>query len=188
MPVAANAKIVPNATDIIVHNEPYWAFSDEGGALAEELSIPERCLVEVPDNVSDEQAVFAEPLAAALHILDDAHARCAIVLGDGKLGLLSSLALARSGIETMLVGHHSEKLELAEAAGVRTVLEEELESQSQAELVVEATGSARGMEQALRLCAPLGSVVLKTTVAAKHELDLSPIVINELKVIGSPLW
>lgn len=157
------------------------------GALAETLTVPERCLVAVPDAVPDDAAVFAEPLAAALHVLDElpAHgARDAIVIGDGKLGLLCALALAGSGVSVLLLGRHPAKLSIAAAAGVRTALAEDA-SDARAGLVVEASGSSAGLEAALRAAKPRGTVVLKTTVAGPTHVDLSRVVIDELRVVGN---
>jgi 2-desacetyl-2-hydroxyethyl bacteriochlorophyllide A dehydrogenase len=158
------------------------------GAFAERLVVPERCLVEVPNGVPDELAVFAEPLAAALHVLDAVKDFGApiVVLGDGKLGLLIALALSGAGADVTVVGHHAEKLALAARAGAHTVLESELECRPRdAAVVVEATGSPRGLARALELVRPRGTVVLKTTVAGAIEVNLSPIVIDEIEVIGS---
>ena len=159
------------------------------GALAEVLVIPDRCLVAVPDTVSDERAVFAEPLAAALHVLDvrPKHDRGPmVVLGDGKLGLLIVRAIRAVGIDVLMVGHHVEKLALARSVGARTVLERDIDCGRDAtSMVVEATGSATGLALALRLLRPRGKLVLKTTVAGSTQVDLSPIVINELEVVGS---
>lgn len=158
------------------------------GAFAERFVVPERCLVEVPDAVPDERAVFAEPLAAALHVLDVADPRVGpmLVLGDGKLGLLIALALFGAACNVTLVGHHAEKLALAARAGVHSVLESELEpGRRDAAVVVEATGSSRGLARALELVRPRGTVVLKTTVAGAVQVDLSPIVIDEVRVVGS---
>lgn len=161
------------------------------GALAERVSMPTHCLVPVPDVVSDEHAVFAEPLAAALHVLDDVAALGAgdgpmVVLGDGKLGLLIALALRAAGRDTLVVGHHREKLEIAAAVGARVLLESELTSaHHNVAVVIEATGSANGLACALKLLRPRGTLILKTTVAGGTQVDLSPIVINELRVIGS---
>ena len=158
------------------------------GAFAEELVLPERCLSVVPDSVSDERAVFAEPLAAASHVLDEldpAPRGPVLVLGDGKLGLLIALALAGAGVDVTLVGHHAEKLSLAAAAGVKTALEHELDACRSEPVVVEATGSAGGLARALGLVRPRGLLVLKTTLAEAPKIDLSPIVVNELRVVGS---
>lgn len=157
------------------------------GAFAEQLTIPERCLVAVPDGVTDDRAVFAEPLAAALHVLDDLGSPSrAVVLGDGKLGQLIVRALLSQGIATTLVGRHAHKLALAAAAGAETLFEADVPASLRgAELVVEATGSEGGLASALALVAPRGTVVLKTTVAAKLNVDLAPLVIHEIKLVGS---
>lgn len=158
------------------------------GALAERFTVPERALVQVPREVPDERAVFAEPLAAALHVLDDLPATGAepvAVLGDGKLGLLIAYALVAAGRRVLVVGHHAEKLALARHGGAETVLEHELGRDLRVPAVVEATGSASGLARALALVRPRGCVILKTTVAGATAVDLSPIVVNELHVVGS---
>jgi 2-desacetyl-2-hydroxyethyl bacteriochlorophyllide A dehydrogenase len=158
------------------------------GALAEEFVVPERCLVAVPDSVPDDCAVFAEPLAAAAHVLDELGSAepAAIVLGDGKLGQLIARALVAAGVKVTLVGHHTEKLALAAAAGATTRLEAEIERETQVtDLVVEATGSASGLARALALVRPRGKVVLKTTVAGRLEVDFAPVVIHEVSIVGS---
>jgi len=158
------------------------------GALAERFAMPRHTLVEVPDAVADERAVFAEPLAAALHVLHDLPrdpGPC-VVLGDGKLGLLIAHAVAAAGRRVIVVGHHAAKLALARAAGAETVLERDLGDDLRGvPAVVEATGSARGLSRALSLLRPRGHLILKTTVAGASEVDLSPIVIQELRVFGS---
>jgi len=147
------------------------------GAFAELLTMPERCLV------------FAEPLAAALHVLDEMDrdaGRRAIVLGDGKLGQLIARALVGGGIETALIGRHAHKLAIAAAAGVQTFREGELPAAWRGvPVVVEATGSEAGLATALELVAPRGTVVLKTTVAARFSIDLAPLVIHEVRLVGS---
>ena len=141
----------------------------------------------MPDTVPDEAAVFAEPLAAALHVCDAVEdaAGGAIVLGDGKLGLLVAQALAAAGVPTLVVGHHREKLALAAAAGAETALESELGARPRSPLVVEATGSAAGLERAFALARPRGIVVQKTTVSGKLSVDFAPVVIDELRIVGS---
>jgi threonine dehydrogenase-like Zn-dependent dehydrogenase len=159
------------------------------GALAERFTVPERCLVSVPDALPNDRAVFAEPLAAALHVLSELPAPDGgpvVVLGDGKLGQLIARAIASSGRRTVLVGHHETKLALARRTGVETLLERDLGADlNGVPAVVEATGSASGIALALRLVRPRGTVVLKTTIAGLTPVDLSPIVIHELRVAGS---
>lgn len=159
------------------------------GALAERFTMPDHCLVPVPALVSDEYAVFAEPLAAALHVLDEIDVECvdrAVVIGDGKLGLLVGLVLAQTRIQVTQIGHHSEKLELLAPFGVETVLEDEVTTHvDRAPLVVEASGSSSGVELALRLVQPRGKVVLKTTVSDRISLPLATLVVDEVALVGS---
>jgi threonine dehydrogenase-like Zn-dependent dehydrogenase len=158
------------------------------GAMADRFAIPQSCLVEVPETVTDSAAVFAEPLAAALHVLDDVPdtGEPIVVLGDGKLGQLVARALLGSGRSVVVVGRHESKLSLVRAAGARALLESELAHELDGSaVVVEATGRAAGIALALGLVRPRGTIVLKTTVAGATTVDLSPIVIHELKVAGS---
>ncbi|MBI5532918.1 MAG: alcohol dehydrogenase catalytic domain-containing protein [Deltaproteobacteria bacterium] len=155
------------------------------GCIAEWFVIPEGCLVEVPASLDDDKAVFAEPLAAALHVLDSIPpgADHAVVLGDGKLGLLTALALQSSGVRVTLIGHHARKLAIATAAGVEVSLSSE--GLGRAAVVVEATGSRQGLCEALHLTKPQGTLVLKTTVADPLLVDLSPAVVDEIRIVGS---
>jgi threonine dehydrogenase-like Zn-dependent dehydrogenase len=157
------------------------------GALAERFLVPAHTVVPVPDDVSDERAVFAEPLAAALHVVPDLpNEGLTVILGDGKLGLLIAHAVAQSGRRAVVVGHHEHKLALARAVGAQAVLEHELDGSLQGvPAVIEATGTGRGLARAMALLRPRGTLVLKTTIAGASDVDLSPIVINELRVIGS---
>lgn len=153
------------------------------GAFAELLVVPVANLHRVPDVVPDADAVFTEPLAAAFEILDqvaDVSGARAAVLGDGKLGLLVAQVLAQAGARVVLAGRHPEKLARAARLGIATG-----EPPAGADLVVDATGAPSGLPTALSLVRPRGTVVLKTTVAAKHEVDLAPAVINEVTLVGS---
>ena len=131
--------------------------------------------------------MFSEPLAAAFEILEQVHvapgAR-ALVLGDGKLGQLCARVLQQAGARTLLVGKHRAKLDRAASAGIETCLLGALPDESW-DLVVEATGSRGGLELAMQRVRPRGTLVLKSTVAASHELSLAPLVINEVTVVGS---
>jgi threonine dehydrogenase-like Zn-dependent dehydrogenase len=156
---------------------------DADGAFADLLAVPARVLHRVPDELPDQTAVFAEPLAAAFEILEqlgDVGGRRAVVLGDGKLGLLVSQVLAGAGAQIVLAGRHPETLALAARLGLDTG-----PPRSGADLVVDATGSPAGLGAALDLVRPRGTVVLKTTIAAEHRIDLARAVVNEVNVVGS---
>jgi threonine dehydrogenase-like Zn-dependent dehydrogenase len=103
-----------------------------------------------------------------------------VVLGDGKLGILVAQVLVHAGATVVLAGHHEAKLARARSLGVPTG-----EPTRGADLVVDATGTPGGLPEALALVRPRGTIVLKTTVAAAHHLDLAPVVINEVTLVGS---
>lgn len=164
------------------------------GAFADYLLLPVENLYPVPEQVSDEEAVFVEPLAANFEILEQVHLKpteSIVILGDGKMGQLAAQVLTLSGCEVSMVGRHEEKLALASKRGVRTYLLEDADKaatfslERRADVVVECSGSEQGLAMALRLTRPRGTLVLKSTVAAKSTLHLAPIVIDEIRVQGS---
>lgn len=158
------------------------------GCFAEYITLPTNILFEVPENVPDEQAVFVEPLAAACEITEQLHIEPThkiVVLGDGKLGLTTALTLNAQNLDVTLVGKHQNKLDIAKAQGVKTMLLDELKVSNNFDVVVEATGSVSGFETSLNLVKPRGVLVLKSTIATGKELNLAPIVINEITVLGS---
>ena len=155
------------------------------GVMGERFVLPVENLLEVPADLSDEKAVFTEPLAAAYQIAEPFRElpATALVMGDGKLGTLCALALQDLGCEVTLLGKHASKLEPVKGKVKTHLLAEPL--QATFPLVVEATGSNTALEQALGLVEPKGTIVLKTTVAAPYEINLAPIVINEIRIQGS---
>src|SRR5437588_10734821 len=163
------------------------------GAFAEYLTLPIENLHVVPESVSDEEAVFVEPLAANFEILEQVHLKpteSIVILGDGKMGQLAAQVLSLSGCEVMMVGKHEEKLALAAKHGVSTYVLADatsfaLENRRRVDLVVECSGSAQGLELALRLVRPRGTLILKSTVSEKSLLHLAPIVIDEIRMQGS---
>ncbi len=158
------------------------------GAFAEHVAVPVANLHAVPDGVDDDSAVFTEPLAAAFEILEQIHVRpgteCVVLGGDGKLGLLVAQVLFQAGAEVLAVGKHADKLQILRARGMATVLAEDW-NHRRAPLVVEATGSAEGLAAAITATRPRGRLVLKSTVANTAQLNLAPLVINEITVVGS---
>jgi threonine dehydrogenase-like Zn-dependent dehydrogenase len=159
------------------------------GAHAEFLKLPVANLLPVPDEISDERAVFTEPLAAACGILERADVTeetLVAVIGDGKLGLLCAQVLKTTGAPVTLVGKHSSKLEIAERRGIETIAVAQAQSRSREfDLAVEASGSPTGFRLALDLLRPRGILVLKSTFHGATEIDSAPLVVNEISVIGS---
>ena len=157
------------------------------GAFAEYVSVPVKNIHVVPENIGDEEAVFVEPLAAAFEILTQLQLTPqdqVLVLGDGKLGNLCAQVLQLAGANVTAIGKHSDKLALLDNVGVRTLLLENWQPHL-FDIVVEATGSSSGFELALSAVRPRGTLVLKSTIAGKHQVSLAPVVINEINVIGS---
>jgi len=152
------------------------------GAFAEFLTLPLANLRPVPDKLTDELAVFVEPTAAAFEILEQVPLRPqqeVALLGDGKLALLIAQVL-RDRCRLRVFGKHAEKLALVPGVETTTAAPE-----GQFDVVVEATGSEQGFQQALSLVRPRGTLVLKSTVAASSRLNLAPLVVNEVTVVGS---
>jgi threonine dehydrogenase-like Zn-dependent dehydrogenase len=156
------------------------------GAMAEYVNLPEENLFKVPEDVSDRQAVFTEPLAAALQIgqqvdLDRIDQAC--VVGPGRLGILIAACLQRSNIATTVVGRSERSLHLPRKWGLAT---RQIDAVSQKfPLVVDATGSPAGLQSAISLTEPRGTLVLKSTFAAQNQVDLTPIVVDEIRLLGS---
>jgi alcohol dehydrogenase len=157
------------------------------GAFAEYLTLPDVNLHVLPDSISDKEAVFIEPLAAACEILDQVpipKGAPTAVLGDGKLGLLIAQMLHAHGAKVTLYGRHSGKLRIAENAGVKTNLAQQSPAETY-QYVVESTGSAAGLQQAIGMTRPRGTVVMKSTVHGNVSFDAAPAIVNEITLVGS---
>jgi threonine dehydrogenase-like Zn-dependent dehydrogenase len=159
------------------------------GTFAEFVALPLRNLHIVPEEVPDEAAVFVEPLAAAAEILEQMPitpgTRVAI-LGDGRLALLIAQVLNHAQARVTVIGKHRWKLDLARQWGVqaRILGEDELQASS-LPVVVDATGSPQGIEEALRLVEPRGTVVVKSTFHDVARFDATKLVVDEVTVRGS---
>ncbi len=182
------------------------------GCFAERFVLPAVNLHEVPNNVDDDHAVFTEPLAAALQVVRQLKIEgrpYITVLGDGRLGLLCAQVLSRLNATVRVVGKHEPKLRLCEKWGIPARLLGDVGLRKDQDIVVDATGSATGLTTAMQMVRPRGTLVLKTTVAPgstpphtpasdgvkpraerseapdQTSIDLSPLVIDEIHVIGS---
>lgn len=170
------------------------------GCFAERFAIPLSNLHAVPDTIPDEQAVFAEPLAAA------AHARSMFrvegkpfitVLGDGRMGLLTVQVMARLNASVRLLGRHPEKFGLCERWSIKHRHIDEVGRRQDQDVVVDCTGTPEGLELAMALVRPRGKIILRTSSMAPgvggpapatpwgRAVDLSPIVHNEVDLIGA---
>src|ERR1039458_4912586 len=156
------------------------------GAFAEFLRLPDANLIPIPDSIPDEVAIFTEPVAAAYEIFEQVHLsrnQTIAVIGDGRLGAIVALALKGEKYQPLLAGHHREKLARLAELGLETA--EESSVRDKFEVVIDCSGSGSGFRRAVELARPRGKVILKSTAAAAAEINLAPIVVNEITVIGS---
>lgn len=158
------------------------------GAFADYVTVPtENCHV-VPTEVSDAEAVFVEPLAAAVQVTLDAPlppGRRVTVLGSGRLGILCAQVLAAHGAQVDIVGRNPVSLAACRQLGLATVALADAKSAANTDMVVECTGSPDGLRLAMSLVKPRGTIVLKSTYVDVQPIDLAPIVIHEIRVVGS---
>ena len=163
------------------------------GTFAEYLALPLENLHLVPDNVTDEQAVFVEPLAAACEILDQVDVKklsSAALLGDGKLAQLIARVLHTAIPRVVMYGKHEQKLAVAHRAGIQTRkvrgdASDVKRIKEDFPLVVEATGSPTGLALAQKMTEPRCTLVLKSTFHGAAPVETWPIVVKEINVIGS---
>jgi threonine dehydrogenase-like Zn-dependent dehydrogenase len=169
-------------------NRSVLGILNHDGAFADYVRLPAMNLHVLPDTVDDDQAVFVEPLAAAYQVLKqvklDAN-KWVTVLGDGRLGLLVAQALRETGAPVRVIGKHPDKLAMCEKWSIRSRPLADIEPRHDQDVVVDCTGSAEGFELAMQMVRPRGTIVLKSTVAQGKPLNLAPLVIDEVHVIGS---
>ncbi len=159
------------------------------GAHAEFLTLPSRNLLEVPANITDSQAVFVEPLAAAFGITEQVEilpeTRVAII-GDGKLGNLCAQSLRLKSANVFCIGKHKEKLALLESRNIETLrLEDALKLSKSFDVVVEASGAETGFGSALDLLKSRGKLILKSTFQGLSSVEMWRVVVGEITIVGS---
>ncbi|MEZ5306304.1 MAG: alcohol dehydrogenase catalytic domain-containing protein [Pyrinomonadaceae bacterium] len=179
--MAGDSRHCPDRTVLGIHNRD--------GCHAEFTTLPARNLIEIPDTVSDERAVFAEPFAAAYGITEQVEIRPdtrVAVIGDGKLGILCAWALGIKTQHLFLFGKHQSKLELGQLGNAEGVLADDFERFSgYFDVVVEASGSESGFPMAVELVRSKGKIVLKSTFQGSPVWEAWKIVVNEISVVGS---
>ncbi len=161
---------------------------NHNGTFADHVRLPATNLHLIPDAVDNDQAVFVEPLAAAFQILKQVKLdsrRWVTVLGDGRLGLLVAQVLQTTGAPVRLIGKHPEKLALCEKWSIRSRPLADIVPRHDQDVVIDCTGSAESFEIAMQMVRPRGTLVLKSTFAGGKPLNLAPLVIDEITVVGS---
>jgi threonine dehydrogenase-like Zn-dependent dehydrogenase len=169
-------------------NRTVLGILNHDGAFAEYVRLPATNLHVLPKTIDDDAAVFIEPLAAAHQVLKQIKLdgrKWVTVLGDGRLGLLVAQVLRNVDCPVRMIGKHPEKLALCEKWQIRSRSVSDIVPRHDQDVVVDCTGSAAGFELAMQMVRPRGTIVLKSTVAAGKALNLSPVVIDEINVVGS---
>lgn len=157
------------------------------GCFGEYLSLPATNLHLVPDAVSDEEAVFVEPLAAALQIQEQLQIRPSdkvLIVGSGRLGQLIARTLVLTGAEISAVARHQNQADLLAEISVQPIKENEVE-RAWADIVVESSGTTSGFSLASQAVKPAGTIVLKSTCREEWQMNLSSLVVNEIRLVGS---
>lgn len=168
-------------------NRTVLGIQRRSGVFAEYVAIPTANLIEVPSTISDLEAVFVEPLAAAVEILEQLHLKPedrVAIIGDGKLSVLIAQVLRLTGCALIVVGKHQTKLNRFSQMGIPTTVRNNLPKRSYS-VVVDASGAPSGFELALQLVEPRGTVVMKSTYSEHPSVDLSRLVVDEITLVGS---
>ena len=169
-------------------NRTVLGILNHDGAFADHIAVPQRNLHAVPDSLSDDVAVFVEPVAAAFQIpvqIAIGKTDRIAVLGDGRLGNLCAQVLAGLSDHVLVIGKHQEKLAILVSMGIATTLLADSIEPRSFDIVVDCTGSESGLPTAMKLVRPRGTIVLKTTVAGQQTLAWAPFVIDEVTLVGS---
>jgi threonine dehydrogenase-like Zn-dependent dehydrogenase len=158
------------------------------GTFADYTRLPFENLHPLPDAVTNDQAVFVEPLAAACEILEQVHLRPTdrvALIGDGKLGLLCAQVIALTGCRFIVVGRHADKLAMLDRRGIATTTDLNVIDPASIDVVVEATGVPSGYGLARKVVRPRGTIVLKSTYHGEMPVNLTSIVVDEITLMGS---
>ncbi|MBF0455618.1 MAG: alcohol dehydrogenase catalytic domain-containing protein [Magnetococcales bacterium] len=158
------------------------------GTFADYFTLPRANLHLVPKGVSDQAAVFTEPLAAALEILEQHPIQSGdsvAVVGDGRLGILIAQVLALTGCQLTVIGRHPEKWHLLKKKAIPVTLAHQLPAAFSARVVVECSGRVEGFVQARKWVQPRGYLIVKSTYTQQPPVDLTALVVDEVTLVGS---
>ncbi|MGR9116711.1 MAG: MDR/zinc-dependent alcohol dehydrogenase-like family protein [Gammaproteobacteria bacterium] len=192
--VVGSINIGCNTCDTCLHDGPehcpnrkVLGIRNKDGVFADYFTLPVRNLITVPDEVPDEAAVFTEPLAAAIRVLEQIESldiSNIAVVGPGRLGLLIGKLLSLAGHNVSMLGRSERSLKLPSQWQLNTGLVTHTPD-NHFDCVVDATGHNSGFAQALRIVKPRGSLILKSTFVPQEPVDLTKVVVSEVNIIGS---
>lgn len=167
------------------------------GGMAEFVAVPARNVHRIPDNLSFEEATFADPLACSIRGLELARIEpgsWVAILGPGTIGLLATkVAKEICRAHVIVTGTNEDRLDLAKQLGAEHTfnirksdpVEEILEiSNGGVDYTFEAAGAPSALQQAVYITRKNGSIVIMT-VHKEIQIDIEPVIRNELTLIGS---
>jgi threonine dehydrogenase-like Zn-dependent dehydrogenase len=176
-----------NARPTHCDNRTVLGIANRDGVHAEYTNLPLKNLHPVPDSVTDEAAVFTEPLAAALEIQEQVHFQPSdrvLLIGAGRLGQLIAQTLSLTGVKLAVVAKHPYQKKLLENRKIKLIQEDDIKARGW-DVVIEATGSSSGFDLAKQALRPRGTLVLKSTYHGESTVKWSPFVVDEITIIGS---
>ena len=168
-------------------NRTVLGITNRAGVFAEYTSLPLANLYRVPDSVSDEAAMFTEPLAAALEIQEQIKFQKTdrvLLIGAGRLGQLIAQTLALTGCDLHVVARNPQAQQLLTARGIKLMDASDVQPRKW-DVVIEATGSTDGFTLARGAVRPRGTMILKSTYEGNMNVNISSIVVDEITVLGS---
>ena len=164
-------------------NRQVIGIAQKDGAFAEYIAMATRLLHVLPEDLAPQHAVYCEPFAAALQILEQGQItpdKNVAIIGDGRLAFMIAQAVALLGADLTVFGRHAEKLAMF-APYAKTATE----PCGSFEVVIDACGVPSGLATAARLVRRGGTIVLKSTYAGDANVNMSSFVVNEITLVGS---
>lgn len=163
---------------------------DKDGAFAEYITLPNENIYIVPDSISDLEAVFTEPVAAALQVLEMHHIKPTdkvVVIGDGKLAQLITQVICLTCCELFVIGKHAEKLNFIKDKAKTLLLDQlnDLDLKGKFDIAVECTGNDQGLKMAQDLIKAMGTIILKSTYNSYANLNPTVWTVKEMKIVGT---
>lgn len=152
------------------------------GGMAEELIVPERCLVPLPSGLAVADACLVEPLAVAIHglILAGASSRDRIaIIGGGSIGQCAVAAAKAITGDVSLVARHDSQKEAGERLGAK------LGAEGAFDLVVDCAGTSAALADAVGLAKPGGTLLLLATYWEGLTLPAFEVTTKQLRIVSS---
>jgi len=169
------------------HKRKILGIKGKDGIFAEYVTIPIKNLCIVPKTIEDRVAVFVEPLASIINIIEKNHIKPSekiAILGDGKLAQLAVRVIATTLCDLTIIGKHKEKLILAKKFAKTEILNENI-YENKFDITIDCTGSGSGLNYAQKITTPEGLIILKSTYASEISLNPTIWVVKELRIFGS---